>query len=304
MVVAGAVILAFGAWAVRPVLARAAGTITFDGSPGTGAPPSTLGPYTMTRFGADPRPLERAVSGVAVPSGNGTVGFTPILEHVRVGNGWSGWSNGYTGDVYTVGSSVTFTLPAGTNAFYFYAEPDLFATLEITATAQNGTTSGPVPVNGNAGAQYFGFYTDGSVSLKSIQADSQTSFAVGEFGIASVSYVALGDSYSAGEGAPPFMQGTDGPGDFCHRSASAYSQVLGQAYNIKPRFYACSGATTADITSQPRFGEPPQVTEPGVDSTASLVTMTIGGNDAGFAYLLTKCIEQKLLADLVNAAMG
>jgi hypothetical protein len=88
--------------------------------------------------------------------------------------------------------------------------------LLITATAQDGTTSGPIPVNGFASARYFGFYTDGSVALKSIEVDSQTSFAVGEFGIGTtpattpVSYVALGDSYSSGEGAPPFFAGTDG----------------------------------------------------------------------------------------------
>src|SRR5215469_15380103 len=35
-----------------------------------------------------------------------------------------------------------------------------------------------------------------------------------------ISYVALGDSFSAGQGVPPFFQGTDGPGDFCHRSVN------------------------------------------------------------------------------------
>jgi len=307
MIIVGMLSLALGAGVARPAPARAAGTITFDGSPGTGAPPPTLGSYNMKPFGSDPQPLGTDVPGVTLPSGHGTVGFTPALEHLQVGNGWNTWSNGYTGDVYYTGggSSMTFTLPAGTSAFYFYAEPNPYATFEITATAQDGTTSGPIPVNGFASAQYFGFYTDGSVALKSIEVDSQTSFAVGEFGIASsVSYVALGDSYSSGEGAPPFFSGTDGPTDFCHRSLNAYSQVLGQAYNVTPKFYACSGAVTANITSQYRFGEPPQITEPGVDTTASLVTMSIGGNDAGFADVLTSCIEQKLKADAVNAAIG
>lgn len=299
--------LGLGAWAVRPAPAHAAGTITFDGSPGTGPPPATLGPYTMARFGADPQPLDADVTGVATPSGNGTVGFTPALQHLQVGNGWATWSNGYAGDVYATGggTSMTFTLPAGTHAFYFYAEPDPFAVFDITATTQDGTTSGPIAVNGFASAQFFGFYTDGSVALQSIQVDSQVDFAVGEFGIAtSVSYVALGDSYSSGEGAPPFFAGTDGPSDFCHRSVNAYSQVIGQTYNITPKFYACSGAVTANVTSQFRYGEPPQITEPGVDTTASLLTMTIGGNDAGFADTLTSCIEQKLKANVVNAVIG
>lgn len=307
LVVAGTITLALSAGVVRSAPARAAGTITFDGSPGTGAPPPKLGSYTMKPFGADPRPLNTSVSGVTVPSGHGTVGFTPALEHLQVGNGWNTWSNGYTGDVYYTGggASMTFTLPAGTDAFYFYAEPNPYATFEITATAQNGTTSGPIPVNGFASARYFGFYTDGSIALKSIQVDSQVDFAVGEFGISSsVNYVAFGDSYSSGEGAPPFFAGTDGPSDFCHRSVNAYSQVLGQAYGTDPKFYACSGAVTANITGQYRFGEPPQITQPGVDSTASLVTMSIGGNDAGFGDVLTSCVEQKLKADAINAAIG
>ncbi len=298
--------LAFGAAVAGQSPARAADPITFDGSPGTGAPPPDLGPYTMKAFGPDPQPLYTDVSGVTVPSGTATVDFSPALEHVQVGNGWNTWSNGYGGDVYWAsGGAVTFTLPAGTNAFYFYAEPDPYATFTISAVAQDGTSSGPIDVNGFAGAQYFGFYTDGSVALKSISVSSSIDFAVGEFGIAnSVNYAALGDSYSSGEGAPPFFAGTDGPSDYCHRSVNAYSQVLGSDYGVTPKFYACSGATTANVLSVSRWGEPPQITEPGVDNTANLVTMTIGGNDAGFSDVLTSCIEQTLKANFINAAIS
>lgn len=302
----GMLVLAFGVAVAGQGPARAADPITFDGSPGTGAPPPTLGSYTMKAFGADPQPLFTDVTGVTVPSGKATVGFTPALEHVQVGNGWNTWSNGYTGDVYWAQSdAMTFTLPAGTDAFYFYAEPDPYSTFTMSATTQDGTTSGPIDVNGFAGAQYFGFYTDGSVALKTISVSSGIDFAVGEFGIAnSVNYVALGDSYSSGEGAPPFFAGTDGPGDFCHRSVNAYSQVLGEDYGVTPKFYACSGATTANVLSVSRWGEPPQITEPGVDNTANLVTMTIGGNDAGFSGVLTSCIEQKVKADFINGAIS
>jgi hypothetical protein len=164
-------------------------TITFDGSPGTGPPPSTLGPYTMTPFGPDDRALGGSVSTVPDPAG--TIGFTPALKHDRIGQGWATWSHEYTGDVYdTTGAAdktqATITLPAGTNAFYFYAEPQQFALLTIQATAQDGTTSGPVEVQGQAGAQYFGFYGTGGATLSSITVatDDPTGFAVGEFGIA------------------------------------------------------------------------------------------------------------------------
>jgi hypothetical protein len=159
------------------------GSIAFDGSPGTAAPPATLGPYTMTPFGNDGR-ADGTVSGVPDPAG--TIGFSPSLSHTKVGVGWATWSHSYTGDVYyTGGTQITITLPAGTKAFYFYAEPNQFAVFSVEATAQDGTTSGPVPVQGEAGAQYFGFYGTGAATLASITVTSAdpTGFAVGEFGI-------------------------------------------------------------------------------------------------------------------------
>lgn len=165
--------------------------IVFDGSPGTGAPPSTLGPYTMQAFGTDPQPVGSDVSSVAGPTGSIT--FNPELEHDQVGNGWATWSNGYTGDVYATGDaeSVTVGLPANTSAFYLYAEPDEFATFTVTATAQDGTSSGPVNVNGEAGAAYFGFYGTGGATISSVTVTTAgDDFAIGEFGISSSSEVA------------------------------------------------------------------------------------------------------------------
>ena len=161
-----------------------AGEIVFDGSPGTAAPPSTLGPYTMTPFGLDPQGLNVSVSGVPDPAG--AIAFAPALNHLRVGQGWATWSNGYTGDVYSnPGTQTTITLPPGTKAFYFYAEPNQFQLLSVEAVAQDGTTSGPINVQGDSGAQYFGFYGTGDATLASITVTTAdpTGFAVGEFGI-------------------------------------------------------------------------------------------------------------------------
>jgi lysophospholipase L1-like esterase len=286
--------------------AMAAGTIVFDGSPGTGPPTTTLGPYTMTPLPLDPQPLFQTVGGVAGPSGS--LAFSPSLEHLRVTQGWATWSHGYLGDVYwTRGAlTATVTLPPNTSAFYLYAEPNPFAVFTITATAQDGTTSGPIAVNGLAGARYFGFYGTGGERIASVTVTSNVDFAIGEFGISGrpKNYVALGDSYSSGEGVPPFFAGTDGPSDYCHRSPLAYSQVLGTLYGMTPKFYACSGAITSNITSTFHNTEAPQITRPGVDNTADLVTITIGGNDAGFSDVLKACIGQKLKADVINAAIG
>jgi hypothetical protein len=167
--------------------------ITFDGSPGTAAPPSTLGTYNMTAFGPDSQPNcsdpGSTVTGVNDPAG--AIGFTPSLHHDKAtGPCWATWSHGYAGDVYDTVSAVdpttaTITLPSGTNAFYFYAEPNQFSVLTIQATAQNGTTSGPISVDGNGGAQYFGFYGTGGVTVASITVTTSDpqGFAVGEFGI-------------------------------------------------------------------------------------------------------------------------
>jgi hypothetical protein len=89
--------------------------------------------------------------------------------------------------VYFTGgaSSVMLSLPSQTSAFYLYAEPNPFATYDITITAQDGT-SVVQSVNGSYGACGYGFYgTDGDV-ISSLQVNytGDNGFAIGEFGIA------------------------------------------------------------------------------------------------------------------------
>jgi hypothetical protein len=152
---------------------------------GTSAPPTTLGTYTMLPFAADARgnvSVDHAVS----PSGN--VPFSPNLTHDTVPATWASWSNGYTGDVYeTTGTTETLTMPANTTAFYLYSEPEAFGLFAVTATTDNGTSSGAQSVNGNGGARGAGFYTDDGTYLTSITVTvdaAANGFAVGEFGIA------------------------------------------------------------------------------------------------------------------------
>ncbi len=161
----------------------------YDGSPGTGAPPSTLGTCAMSPFADDTRPNGQTVSDVAAPGG-GLITFSAPLTHVSIGNGWATWSHGHTGpaaDVYYLdsGGTMTMTLPANTYAFSFYAEPNNFGDFDMTATESGGATSGPVSVTGNAGATYFGFYTtsdEAPLTSVTVTIDgSGGSFAVGEF---------------------------------------------------------------------------------------------------------------------------
>jgi lysophospholipase L1-like esterase len=89
-----------------------------------------------------------------------------------------------------------------------------------------------------------------------------------------VDYVALGDSYSAGTGAPPY-----GPG-LCFRSPRSYAQLWANSHAVSSfAFAACGGATTASMTDQ--FAA--------LNSGTDLVTITIGGNDVDFAGTMLSC---------------
>jgi hypothetical protein len=169
--------------------------ILFDGSPGTGAPPATLGPYQIQTFAADPSAEGTDESQVTGPTG--TVTFDSALQHDLVGSDWATWSNGYTGDVYENDTqlpdgsfAISVTLPPGTGAFYAYAEPNIFQDFKMSATAQGGPSSGNITVHGEAGAKYFGFYAKCGHTISSItftDNGGDTAMAIGEFGIAPAS---------------------------------------------------------------------------------------------------------------------
>lgn len=117
-----------------------------------------------------------------------------------------------------------------------------------------------------------------------------------------LTYVALGDSFSSGEGAGGYAPPTNIRGqNVCHRSEYAYPERLGSSprqpvflagRSVSLQFWACSGATTANVVDKPQGKaeeEPPQITH--VDSSDDLVTLTIGGNDAGFARMVNACLR-------------
>lgn len=103
-------------------------------------------------------------------------------------------------------------------------------------------------------------------------------------------YVALGDSFSSGEGV--YRRG-DAPindgADRCHRAEGSYVPLVAGAHPFGggTGFWACSGATTRQLL-RGQHGHRPQIERIGAGT--SLVTLSIGGNDAGFAPVLTECI--------------
>ncbi|WP_405874533.1 MULTISPECIES: SGNH/GDSL hydrolase family protein [unclassified Streptomyces] len=97
---------------------------------------------------------------------------------------------------------------------------------------------------------------------------------------AATGYVALGDSYSSGVGAGSYISAS---GD-CKRSTKAYPYLWAAAHAPSTfDFTACSGARTGDVLAS----------QLGPLSTATgLVSISIGGNDAGFADVMTTCVLQ------------
>lgn len=126
-------------------------------------------------------------------------------------------------------------------------------------------------------------------------------------------YVALGDSYSSGEGVDPFFIESDIPGDRCHRSPAAYGYgITFPGVQLKDEdFIACSGAETVNVLPAYYGGQPPK-NAPGeqpqldafeppphdnslvVGSDTDMITISVGGNDLGFSVILTKCFLQIL----------
>ncbi|KUL33826.1 lipase [Streptomyces sp. NRRL F-4489] len=105
-------------------------------------------------------------------------------------------------------------------------------------------------------------------------------------------YVALGDSYSAGVGAGGYDSGSG----TCKRSTKAYPALWAAAHHPATfSFTACSGARTGDVLSG-QLGP--------LNSATSLVSITIGGNDAGFADTMTTCALQGESACLARIAQA
>jgi lysophospholipase L1-like esterase len=89
-----------------------------------------------------------------------------------------------------------------------------------------------------------------------------------------VHYVALGDSYSSGLGA-------GNASGSCEQSPNSYPALWAKANSPASfTFAACSSATTGDVINSQLSSLSPSTT---------LVSITIGGNDVGFANIMETC---------------
>jgi lysophospholipase L1-like esterase len=108
-----------------------------------------------------------------------------------------------------------------------------------------------------------------------------------------VNYVALGDSYSAGVGAGGYELSSG----LCLRSPRSYAPLWAATHASHFVFAACGNATTDDVLDN-QLGR--------LSAATTLVTITIGGNDAGFVEVVTTCVlgTDSGCRFAVNLAMG
>lgn len=109
-------------------------------------------------------------------------------------------------------------------------------------------------------------------------------------GTPGAAYVALGDSYTSGLGAGRY----DAASGDCRRSAVAHPQLWADANDPASfTFAACSGAGTADVLGE-QLGA--------LSAATTLVSLTVGGVDAGFSDTLTTCVLKGTRACVARVA--
>jgi lysophospholipase L1-like esterase len=115
------------------------------------------------------------------------------------------------------------------------------------------------------------------------------------------SYVALGDSYTAGPDIPDQTGVTAG----CEQSSSSYPYLVAQRLRLHLTDMSCSSATVASLDT-------PQSTSDGTNpaqlsalsAAATLVTLGIGGNDVDWASVITRCTELDLVPVLIHSGIA
>jgi len=108
------------------------------------------------------------------------------------------------------------------------------------------------------------------------------------------SYVALGDSYSSGVGTRTYIS----DGTSCQRSTYAYPYLIATQRSFTLSFQACSGAKIPDVTNK-QLGT--------LSSGTAYVTLSVGGNDAGFSSVITECAQPGWMSNCdgaINTAQG
>jgi hypothetical protein len=181
-------------------------------------------------------------------------------------------------------------------------------------------------IGGFQAIRHLRFVNEGLLSFEAQTSDPSTSgiyeLAPADTITSLIDYLAVGDSYTSGEGAFDYITGTDTPDDMCHSSIHAYPVLLTHDLfsEVGGHSVACSGATINDVGSTgPGYrGQVKNVLSlqqlqqqqtallssvmtnylPGYVAQQrftrqyqpAIMTVSIGGDDIGFGDILQKCV--------------
>ncbi|MEV6602637.1 SGNH/GDSL hydrolase family protein [Kutzneria sp. NPDC051319] len=114
------------------------------------------------------------------------------------------------------------------------------------------------------------------VCLSAVAAAALSTTAYAYAAPAAVNYAAVGDSYASGVGTQSSYD------NGCDRSSKGYPSLWAAAHSVSAfTNVACSGAKTGDVING-QVGS--------LSSANTVVTVTVGGNDAGFSSTMESCI--------------
>jgi hypothetical protein len=222
-----------------------------------------------------------------------------------------GYSTGFTHCNWSASSAGTYHVTGAPNGVAgIYSEPHVN---NVIRTAANGTAL-TVQCQVNNGSQLDGrtqygrpFLTwdklsDGTwiydwyMDTPLVQTDGYSSRMPHCGAESSKRFVALGDSYSSGQGTYNYFGSNP---TNCRRSTQTYSYVWARTYSLPswlpertdPILLACGGATLSALTSSYN-GELPQLNTGDLGPLTKLVTISIGGNDVGFPDILEMCMDR------------
>ena len=207
----------------------------------------------------------------------------------------------------------TFGDASGDTHSFLRAPTGVFTTIDnpagLSTFARGISNAGSITGSFHDGIAYRGFLRSPAGVFTTFDVPGATSTGgyaindsgsiVGSFGdnesvshaFATVASVALGDSYSAGQGAGSYLPDTNTAGNHCQRSPLTWPDRLRGARLPEPyELHACSGAMVSDL-SEPNHayrGEPvPQLDW--LTPMTQTVTITIGAADARLAQVMGSC---------------
>ncbi len=106
----------------------------------------------------------------------------------------------------------------------------------------------------------------------------------------SLKYMAIGDSFTSGEGEIDDTFYVGGATNKCHSSTRSYPFLLAQSWNVALDSVACSGATIQSARGKTNKNNQPEQLAQVESQRPRITTIGIGGNDAGLVGKLKDCL--------------